>query len=57
MTKARTTGIAVVLGGMSKPRRRVAERLRATGVPVRAAARSVGPRSDWEDPSTRAPAL
>jgi uncharacterized protein YbjT (DUF2867 family) len=46
-----------VLGGTGKTGRRVAERLRARGVTVRAASRGGDPRFDWEDRDTWAPAL
>jgi uncharacterized protein YbjT (DUF2867 family) len=47
----------VVIGGNGKTGSRVAERLRARGVPVRAVSRSTEPPFDWEDRSTWAPAL
>lgn len=47
----------VVLGGTGKTGRRVVERLRARGLPVRAASRSATPPFDWEDESTWASAL
>jgi uncharacterized protein YbjT (DUF2867 family) len=43
---------AVVLGATGKTGRRVAERLQARGVPVRAGSRSATPPFDWEDPAT-----
>ena len=42
----------VVTGGTGKTGRRVVERLRARGVPLRAATRSTGPRLDWADDTT-----
>jgi uncharacterized protein YbjT (DUF2867 family) len=47
----------LVLGGTGKAGRRVVERLRARGLPVRVGSRSGDPRFDWEDRSTWAPAL
>jgi uncharacterized protein YbjT (DUF2867 family) len=47
----------LVLGGTGKTGRRVTERLRAGGVPVRVGSRSGAPPFDWEDRSTWAPAL
>ena len=51
---ARTT---LVLGGTGKTGRRVAERLRARRLPVRAGSRSGEPPFDWEKPSTWPAAL
>ncbi|GLW09198.1 NmrA family transcriptional regulator [Microtetraspora sp. NBRC 13810] len=42
----------LVLGGKGKTGRRVAERLTARGLPVRAVSRSGDPAFDWEDSST-----
>ena len=39
----------LIVGGAGKTGRRVAERLRARGVPVRIASRSSAPAFDWED--------
>jgi uncharacterized protein YbjT (DUF2867 family) len=50
-------GITLVLGGTGKTGRRVAERLRARGVPTRIASRSTTPALDWNDPSTWGAAL
>jgi uncharacterized protein YbjT (DUF2867 family) len=47
----------LVLGGTGKTGRRVAERLRARGLPVRIGSRSGEPPFDWEDRSTWAPVL
>lgn len=45
-------GITLVLGGTGKTGRRVAERLKARGVPTRIASRSGKPSFDWNDRST-----
>jgi len=42
----------LVLGANGKTGRRVAERLAANGLPVRAVSRSTDPRFDWEDSET-----
>jgi uncharacterized protein YbjT (DUF2867 family) len=47
----------LVTGGTGKTGRRVAERLRARGVPVRIGSRHGEPPFDWEDEATWAPAL
>ena len=47
----------VVLGASGKTGRRVAERLRARGLPVRLGSRSAQPPFDWADPATWKPAL
>jgi uncharacterized protein YbjT (DUF2867 family) len=47
----------LVLGATGKTGRRVAERLTARGVPVRAGSRSGTPPFDWDDRSTWAPAV
>jgi len=47
----------LVLGGTGKTGRRVVERLRARGLPVRVGSRSGEPPFDWEERSTWAPAL
>jgi uncharacterized protein YbjT (DUF2867 family) len=49
--------MTLVLGGTGKTGRRVAERLKARGVPVRVGSRSGEPPFDWEDEATWAPAL
>jgi uncharacterized protein YbjT (DUF2867 family) len=46
-----------VLGGTGKTGRRVAERLRTRGLPVRVGSRSAAPPFDWGDTSTWAPVL
>ena len=47
----------LVLGGTGKTGRRVVERLRSRGLPVRVGSRAGEPPFDWEDRSTWAPAL
>jgi uncharacterized protein YbjT (DUF2867 family) len=47
----------LILGGTGKTGRRVADRLQARGLPVRAASRSGAQRFDWDDPNTWAPLL
>jgi uncharacterized protein YbjT (DUF2867 family) len=47
----------LVLGANGKTRRRVAERLRERGLPVRPGSRSGDPPFDWERPETWGPAL
>jgi len=47
----------LVVGGTGKTGRRVAERLRARGVPVRIGSRSAAPPFDWDRPETWAPAV
>ena len=49
--------MTLVLGGTGKTGRRVVERLRACGVPTRAASRSGDRPFDWEDRLTWVPAL
>jgi uncharacterized protein YbjT (DUF2867 family) len=49
--------LTVVIGATGKTGRRVVERLRRQGVPVRGASRSSAPPFDWGDRSTWAPAL
>jgi uncharacterized protein YbjT (DUF2867 family) len=49
--------ITLVLGGTGKTGRRVVDRLRGRGLPVRVGSRSGEPRFDWEDRTTWAPAL
>lgn len=50
-------GTTLVVGGTGKTGRRVVERLRARGVPVRIGSRSGEPPFDWEDHATWGPAL
>jgi uncharacterized protein YbjT (DUF2867 family) len=52
-----TTQHTLVLGGRGKTGRRVAQRLTATGHPIRIGSRAGQPPFDWEDPSTWAPVL
>jgi uncharacterized protein YbjT (DUF2867 family) len=47
----------LVLGGTGKTGRRVVERLRTRGLPVRVGSRSAVPPFDWDDTSTWAPVL
>jgi uncharacterized protein YbjT (DUF2867 family) len=54
---ARGKKTTLVLGGTGKTGRRVAQRLRARGVPTRVGSRSGEPPFDWEDEATWAPAL
>ena len=49
--------VTLVLGGTGKTGRRVAERLKTRGMPVRVGSRSGEPPFDWEDRITWAPAL
>lgn len=51
------TKVIVVLGGTGKTGRRVAERLRRDGWPVRAVSRRTQPSFDWDEPGTWAPVL
>jgi uncharacterized protein YbjT (DUF2867 family) len=51
------TDPTLVLGGTGRTGRRVAERLRARGLPVRLGSRSGEPPFDWGDRSTWAPVL
>ena len=58
MTMASTTEQPIlVLGGNGKTARRVVDRLRTRGLPVRVGSRSGTPPFDWEDRETWAPAL
>lgn len=50
------TGVTLVLGGTGKTGRRVVERLKARGLPVRVGSRSGEPPFDWEARDTRVPA-
>src|SRR5918993_2234223 len=56
-TNSQETKTTLVLGGTGKTGRRVAERLEASGLPVRVGSRSGEPPFDWEDEATWAPAL
>ena len=47
----------VVLAGTGKTGRRIAERLNARGLAVRAGSRAANPPFDWQDPRTWRPAL
>lgn len=47
----------LVIGASGKTGRRVVQRLRAAGIPVKAASRSGETLFDWQDPSTWRPAL
>jgi uncharacterized protein YbjT (DUF2867 family) len=49
--------LTLVIGGTGKTGRRVVERLRASGVPVRIGTPSSDPPFNWLDPSTWAPAV
>src|SRR5215218_11021654 len=55
--RAQRTKTTLVLGGMGKTGRRVAERLEARGLLVRVGSRSGQPPFDWENLDTWAPAL
>jgi uncharacterized protein YbjT (DUF2867 family) len=54
---ARGKKTTLVLGGTGKTGRRVAQRLKARGVPTRVGSRSGEPPFDWEDEATWEPAL
>lgn len=56
-TTTETTDPVLVLCASGKTGRRVTQRLKAAGVPVRAASRSGDTHFDWEDETTWAPAL
>ncbi|MFJ1589545.1 NmrA family transcriptional regulator [Kitasatospora albolonga] len=55
--EVRAVGTVLVTSGTGKTGRRVAERLTALGVPVRAGSRTGGVRFDWQDESGWAAAL
>jgi uncharacterized protein YbjT (DUF2867 family) len=50
-------GTTLVVGGTGKTGRRVAQRLRARGLPIRIGSPSSEPPFDWDDQATWAPAL
>jgi len=52
-----TTNTTLVLGATGKTGRRVADRLRARGLPAIAGSRAADPPFDWEDRATWGPAL
>ena len=56
-TGKNTQDMTLVLGGTGKTGRRVVERLKARGVPVRAGSRSAELPFEWQDPTTWAPVL
>jgi len=56
-TFSTSDALVLVLGATGKTGRRVLERLRARGVPVRAGSRGATPSFDWEQPATWATAL
>jgi nucleoside-diphosphate-sugar epimerase len=49
--------LTLVVGGTGKTGRRVVERLKARGLPVRVGSRSDEPPFDWQDRATWEPAL
>src|SRR5215204_1474512 len=51
------TKTTLVVGGTCKTGRRVVERVKARGIPMRIGSRSAEPPFDWEDEATWAPAL
>ncbi|MBA2677297.1 MAG: NAD(P)H-binding protein [Ktedonobacteraceae bacterium] len=55
--QTRNSKTTLVLGGTGKTGRRVAQRLKELGVPVRLGSRSAQPPFDWEDQNTWASAL
>jgi len=56
-TSKNTQDMTLVLGGTGKTGRRVVERLKARGVPVRIGSRSAELPFEWQDPTTWAPVL
>jgi len=56
-TSKNTQDITLVLGGTGKTGRRVVERLKARGIPVRVGSRSAELPFEWQDPTTWAPVL
>jgi uncharacterized protein YbjT (DUF2867 family) len=57
MTTSHDIRTILVLGGTGKTGRRLVERLRAHGTPVRVGSRAGTPPFDWENPETWEPAL
>lgn len=57
MTTMKSEGPVLVLGGTGKTGRRVVERLRVAGVPVRVGSRADDPPFSWDDRTTWAPVL
>ena len=56
-TGKNTQDMTLVLGGTGKTGRRVVERLKARGIPVRVGSRSAELPFEWQDPTTWAPVL
>lgn len=56
-TGKNTQDMTLVLGGTGKTGRRVVERLKARGIPVRIGSRSAELSFEWQDPTTWAPVL
>jgi uncharacterized protein YbjT (DUF2867 family) len=56
-TSKNTQNMTLVLGGTGKTGRRVVERLKASGAPVRIGSRSAELPFEWQDPTTWAPVL
>jgi uncharacterized protein YbjT (DUF2867 family) len=56
-TSKNTQNMTLVLGGTGKTGRRVVERLKARGVPVRIGSRSAERPFEWQDPTTWGPVL
>ena len=52
-----TQDTTLVIGGTGKTGRRIVQRLRERGLPVRSASRASEPPFDWEDPGTWEPVL
>ncbi|MGH9024630.1 MAG: NmrA family NAD(P)-binding protein [Acidimicrobiia bacterium] len=57
MTHNRHEKQTLITGGTGKTGRRISQRLRERGVPIRIGTPSSDPPFDWEDPSTWGPAL
>jgi uncharacterized protein YbjT (DUF2867 family) len=49
--------LTLITGGTGKTGRRIVERMRARGIPVRVGSRAGTPPFDWQEPATWAPAL